>query len=418
MKGPIARNTLRTAFVLGLRLVVQAGTLLILARLLEPSGFGMFAALAALAVFLGTLATFGTHLTLLRDLSRDPMLREESVRFALGTTTVCGISLLGLYILLCIAWLHLTATAAWVIVGLGVAELLLQPFLSIAAMERHAHGEIAGAQILLGLPLLLRLCAAVAIWASETMHPLSAYVACHAAAVACSLLLGLSVLPQPWPRPSRWRVPRLSEWREHSGYAFLNMTGAGPTELDKTLAAHLLPLGIAGVYAAAARVSGAMTVPVIALMLSALPRLFRESPGNHGRLLRYLFIAAAGYGIAAGIVVWLAAPFVQRLFGSPYIDLVQYLRWLALAAPGLSLRIIAANALTTVDQPWLRIGLETVGLGLLVVLAWLLTSSSWPQGLAAAVVCTEWTLAILCWIALWVVHSHSRIQRQCDTART
>ncbi|MGH8403185.1 MAG: lipopolysaccharide biosynthesis protein, partial [Gammaproteobacteria bacterium] len=59
-KGPIARGTIRTGIVLGLRLLVQAGTLLLVARLLGPREYGAFAGVAALAVMLGTLATFGT----------------------------------------------------------------------------------------------------------------------------------------------------------------------------------------------------------------------------------------------------------------------------------------------------------------------------------------------------------------------
>ena len=64
-KGAIARSTIRTSFVLGLRLVVQAGTLLLVARMLGPEQYGAFAAIAALAVLMGTFATFGTHFVLL-----------------------------------------------------------------------------------------------------------------------------------------------------------------------------------------------------------------------------------------------------------------------------------------------------------------------------------------------------------------
>ena len=50
MTGPIARGTLRTTFVPGLRLPVQAGTLLLVARMLGPQQFGAFAGVAALMV--------------------------------------------------------------------------------------------------------------------------------------------------------------------------------------------------------------------------------------------------------------------------------------------------------------------------------------------------------------------------------
>ena len=108
-KGPIARATLRTSFALGLRVLALAGTLLLLARLLGPTRFGTFAALAALAVFLGTLATFGANITLLRDLSRDASRHDAVLPCALGATALCGSLLLALYLVLAFAWLPVGA---------------------------------------------------------------------------------------------------------------------------------------------------------------------------------------------------------------------------------------------------------------------------------------------------------------------
>lgn len=81
-RGPIARATIQTSFVLGLRLLVQAGTLLLVARMLEPFEFGAFAGIVALAVLLGTFSTFGTHLVLLGEMSKDPYQREHILSYA------------------------------------------------------------------------------------------------------------------------------------------------------------------------------------------------------------------------------------------------------------------------------------------------------------------------------------------------
>lgn len=55
LNGPIARATIRTSFVLGLRLLVQAGTLLLVARMLGPADYGAFAAIAAALFGMATL---------------------------------------------------------------------------------------------------------------------------------------------------------------------------------------------------------------------------------------------------------------------------------------------------------------------------------------------------------------------------
>lgn len=119
LKGPITLGTIRTSFVLGLRLIVQAGTLLLLAAVLGPEGFGLYAGLGALAVLLGTLANFGTHLTLLRDVSRASPEVDATLRLALGTTAFCGAVLLFIYVLLSQVLLPVPSDAHWVVLWQG-----------------------------------------------------------------------------------------------------------------------------------------------------------------------------------------------------------------------------------------------------------------------------------------------------------
>ena len=94
LNGPIARATIRTSFVLGLRLIVQAGTLLLVARMLGPEQFGAFAGVAALAMLLGVLASFGTTWILLSELTNSLKQRSPVLAYALPTTLICGIFLL------------------------------------------------------------------------------------------------------------------------------------------------------------------------------------------------------------------------------------------------------------------------------------------------------------------------------------
>ena len=96
--GPIAKSTIQTSFVLGLRLLIQAGTLLLVARMLGPNEFGIFAGVAALAVLIGTFSTFGTHLVLLGEMSKDPHQREHILSYAVPTTLIGGSLLFVLYL--------------------------------------------------------------------------------------------------------------------------------------------------------------------------------------------------------------------------------------------------------------------------------------------------------------------------------
>lgn len=398
IRGPIARATLRTSAVLGLRLLAQAGTLLIIARLLGPHHFGAFAGVAALAVLMGTLSTFGTHLVLLREVSCEPQRRATVLPFALVTTLLCGSMLLAVYLLLTTTLFAHAGIAVSVLVLLGITELLLQPLLNLPGAELQGHGRIATSQLLATLPLALRLGAASAVWTLRPPDPLVAYAWGYFAASALTLLLAIRTLHDGWPPLRQWRLPRRHELRDAAGYAVLNLTANSPAELDKTLAAALLPLSLAGVYAAGARAIGALTLPVIALMLSALPRLFREAatdPVRSSNLLRWLFATAFGYSLLLAGTLWLAAPLFDLLFGVRYAGLGEAIRWLTLAVPGMALRIAAGSALMTLGKPWMRVSFELGGLVVLTLAALLLTAH-WPtHAMPLALACAEWSMATL-----------------------
>lgn len=408
MTGPIARGTIRTSAVLGLRLVVQAGTLLLVARMLGPDAFGAFAGVAALAVILGALSTFGTHVVLLRAVSTDPVRRDAVLSWAIPTTLIGGAVVLACYLLLGKFALQEAGVVWSVLLTIGVTEAWLQPLARLFTVEHHGAGRIAYSQALTTVPLALRLAAAIAVFLLKPAEPLAAYGYGYLAASVLALVVIAPTVPSPWPATRHWRLPALADLRESIGYAALNITAAGPAELDKTLAAKLLPLGVAGVYSAGARVIGAVTLPVTAMMLSALPRLFREgqdASSRTTRLLRWLAGAPFAYGFALAIALWFAAPVFDWIFGASYRDLDQTLRWLCLAVPGMSLRVAAGSLLMALGKPWMRVGFEAGGVGLLILAALLLTRSLGATGMPLALAASEWTMAVAGWA--YVYHARS-----------
>lgn len=395
-KGPIARGTVRTSGVLGLRLLVQAGTLLIVARMLGPQEFGAFAGIAALAVMLGTLSTFGLYFVLLGEVSKEPKRREQVLPYAVPTTLLCGSALLIVYLLICTLALHETGVSLPVLLAIGITEMWLQPLFLLPAAEHLALGRIARSQLLTILPLALRLFAAASVLMLRPADPLAAYGYGYLVASLIALAIATLTMPAPWPRPSQWRLPNKSELREAAGYAVLNITATTPAELDKTLATKLLPLAASGVYAAGARVIAAATLPVIAMMLSALPRLFREGQGRPKRtahLLRWIFTAALSYSVVLAVVLWFIAPVFVWLFGAKYHGIEHMIHWLCLVVPGMALRLAAGNVLMALGRPWMRVGFEVTGLVVLIIASVILTTHLHAVGMPLALACSEWSMA-------------------------
>jgi O-antigen/teichoic acid export membrane protein len=412
LKGPIARATLRTSLVLGLRLLVQAGTLLLVARMLGPDQFGAFAGVAALAVVLGTLSTFGTHLVLLGEVSIEPARRLAVLRYAVPSTLLCGSVLLASYLLVCLLVLANAAVAIQVLIAIGVTETLIQPLFSLPAMEHLALGRTARSQLLTTLPLALRLVAAAAVSLLHPGDPLAAYGYCYLLASLVALLIATLTMPEPWPSMNRWRLMSKAELRNTVGYAALAITATSPAELDKTLAAKLLPLGSAGLYAAGARVIGATTLPVIAMMLAALPRLFREGhdqPGRTAHLLRWVFGAAFIYSVALAMLLWFVAPVIVWLFGAKYQGIDHTIHWLCLAVPGMALRVAAGNVLMALGKPWMRVGFEVIGVIVLVIAAAVLVAHFETAGMPLALACSEWAMTLAAGAFLFVTVRSNRV---------
>lgn len=397
LNGPIARATIRTSFVLGLRLLVQAGTLLLVARILGPSDYGAFAAIAALAVLMGTFATFGTHLVLLAEASKSPDQRQPVLAYAVPITLISGSVLFLLYLATGQFWLASTSVPLQVMACIGLTETLLLPLYLLPAIEELALEKTARSQLMVIFPLALRMAAAGIVMLLAPVQPLALFAWLYLATALLALVCMKVYKHDAWLRPKQWKLPNRAQLKHSVGYATLSLTAAGPSELDKMLAVKLLPLGVSGLYAAASRVIGAATLPVTALLLSTLPRLFRQA-GEHSaqsqRLNRWIYLSVLIYGMALAGLLWLAAPAVQWLFGSQYDGMDSMLRWLCLAVPGLVLRLTVASILMTQDKPWLRAGFEVFGMATLAIAAFALYPMFGPKGMALALAASEWGMVL------------------------
>lgn len=383
---------------MGVRILAQAATLLVVARMLGPTDYGAFAGIAALAVLLGTLSAFGNQIVLVAEVSRDGSRRDGVLAFALPTTLVCGSVLLAVYIGVALVLLRGAAIDRLAVVALGVAEVLIQPLIGLASAEHQGRDRIAMSQTVATLPLALRAIAAVAVWQLRPENPLLDFTLGYLGASVLGLMLALRTLPQPWPAFDRWRLARRHELAEAAGFAAISVTAIGPTELDKTLALRLLSLGEAGVFAAGTRVIIASMVPIVAMMQAATPRLFRSAAHDASStniLLRQLGWFALGYAVLVGGGLYAAAPIVQWVFGASYFHLDDAVRWLTPVIPGIALRTVASNALVSLGKPWMRVSFEIFGLLVLVAAASTLAPHLGIKGMVVALASAEWSMAIL-----------------------
>lgn len=391
--GPIARSTLRTSIVLGLRLLIQASTLLIIARMLGPSQYAAFAGMAALAVLLGTFSTFGTHLVLFAEVAKDPEQRSRVLSYAVPTTLITGSILFFVYITSYLLFFQDIGLSWSIIFCIGLTETVLLPLFLIPATEELALEKTARSQLLMIFPLGFRILAAFVVMLLAVSHPLVVFAWLYLISSIVTLFCIKWYKPNAWLRPPQWRLANQQQLKHSAGYAALALTAAGPSELDKMLAVKLLPLGIGGLYIAASRVVGAATLPVTALLLAALPRLFRgqlETRAQSERLNRWILVSVLVYGAVLAGLLWLFAPWVEWLFGQKYQGITQILQWLCWVVPALALRLSLASMLMAVDRPWARVGIEIFGMLALVIGAVILYPLFGVVGMVWALAISEW----------------------------
>ena len=368
------------------------------ARMLGPQEYGAFAGVAALAIMLGSLASFGTNVVVLGEVSIDPSRRKDVLQYAIPVTLGCGTALLAGYLAISTFALDNAGVSLDVLILLGSAELLLQPLLAIVSSEHLGLGKVARSQMLVILPLLLRLAAALIILMLDCTNPLVAYsYSCFAASLA-AFILAVATMPERWPAIKQWRRPRLAEARIAASYALINITATTPSELDKTLATKVLPLEASGMYSAGARVLGAGMLPISAMMLSALPRLFRAGGGQleHAqRMINWVFAAALIYSMVFALLLWLMAPVFVSVFGADFQGIGLVIHGLALAVPGMAVRMAAGGVVMALGKPMMRASFEAVGLLFLIAATLVLVPQLGVAGMPLALACSEWGMAIL-----------------------
>jgi O-antigen/teichoic acid export membrane protein len=404
LSGPLARATLGTSAILFMRLLVQAGFLLMVTRLLGTELFGVFSGVASLAVLLGALATAGTHLVLLSEVSVNVDRRNAVLRYALPVSLVSGVLLLSLYMALALPLLWSTGLPADIALSIGFGEIIFQPFTMLVVMEIHALNKVARSQLLLTLPLFFKLCAVLIVYIFVSENRLHIFAWFYLISIILAFLFIRRHSPEKWPSWRTWRFPTLPELKHTLGYAILNFTTIAPFEADKTLALRLLPLHTVGIYATGTRIIGALILPVTAMMLGALPRLYRlraETSQSQKKLHRWIFLTTLIYSIGVALALAVIAPLFTFLFDASYSGLTDMLRLLAFVVPAISLQTSATNIMIGQNKPWARAVLEISGLFVLLITAVAADFTPNEARMPFALACAEWWLAIVGWVIIY-----------------
>jgi O-antigen/teichoic acid export membrane protein len=408
----VLRTSATTSAVLAARLITQAATLVLLTRALGPAGYGAFASAAAIAVMIGILPGAGAGYVLLSRIESDDASPRDVWSYSWPVIGITGVVLTPVFIVLA----QLAAGDARLSPGLlalmAMSELLATPFIVTLSFVMQARGRVTLSQIIQWLPLALRVFAVIAALSFAAVDRLTAYLLFQlAGSLTCACLAWWVARPLGdlhW-RPRRARGDEL---RQGVSYALMNLVALNPAELDKVITLRVLGAHDAGIYAATARIIGAMVTPVTALLLSVQTRLFgrsMEGMGDRHRMVLQVAVATLAWGVLSMGLLEASSPWLPWLFGADYLAVSQLMHWLALAAPLIALRISAGTILVSLGRPFHRIAFEIGGIAVLCsAMAWLAARYG-STGAALALIAAEATMSLVGWgMILRIVAAHRR----------
>jgi O-antigen/teichoic acid export membrane protein len=411
----LARNSVWMFLGYGMRVIVQAGYFVLIARALGPHQYGAFVGATALISIVFPFASLGAGNLLIKNVSRDRSLFSVYWGNALFVLSISGFALL-LAILLLARWILPATIPLLLIFLICLSDLLFARVSDIAAQSFQAVEQLSYTANLFLLPYLMRLISAAivfAVWRHATamcwgwFYVGSSFVSCVIALVLTNAKLGA-------PKLCLSRIP--PELKE--GFYF----GAGLSaqtiynDIDKTMLASLSTLDATGIYAAAYRVIEVAFTPVRSVLYAANSKMFRR--GEHGIASSYAYAKqlmphTIGYSILAFIGLYLLAPLFPLIIGKDFARTVEALRWLALLPLLKTISYFLSDSVTGAGYQGFRTAAQVVVAVLNVGLNfWLIPLYSW-RGAAWSSLACDGTLAIVMYgVLMFAMAKEARVSTE------
>lgn len=392
----IARGALVGTGLMAVRVALQAAYLVLTARALSAAGYGQFAAVVSLVSLIAPLAGLGSGTVMVKRVAADPALLSSSWAAALRLTLLSSV-VFGAFILP-VSMLVLPGVEWRLGAAIVASEVLGAPLIVAAAAALQAAGHFGAMHSITVVLYVARLAAGglVLLWFRPVTPEV--FAAGHLAATAIGTVFALATVQ--WRlRPGYRSAAAQPSWREGIPYAASSFIAIVNSEVDKPLMLRLAGAETVGVFAAAFRLATAVTGPVGALMLAAVPTFFRESAAPPTRAVRVLALAL-GYSLVAAVCVVAFAWVAPLLLGPAFAASAGLLQYLAPWLVANAARQIGCAVLTARGRQKLRLMLEGTAAVLSPALNLVLIPVLGAVGAACTVAFTDAMIAVSAWAFL------------------
>jgi O-antigen/teichoic acid export membrane protein len=382
------------------RLLVQAGTFILVARALGAGGFGTFSAGIALVAAAFPLSGLGQGEVMILRAARDPAVLSVYCARALGavvaTAPALSLAVLGA------GWLLVPSAPVRMLLLLCVSELVFARIANVAAQTCQVRGAMASMAVLLFSPIALRALAAVVLFAlpeaSVELWALFYALSSAAAAVGAAVATRRYVMT-----PSSLALPTGEEIKTGLLFALGLSANSLFADVDKPLVARLDSVAAAGAYTSGYRVVAFAFAPVLALLTTTYPTLFRMGASGLSStwaLARRVLWSGSLYSAMAGLALYFLAPAVPAILGREFDEAVSTVRLLAVLPFLQTLSYVPADMLAGSGRLAVRTSILGASVGLNVGLCVLLIPAVGTVGAAVATLAASGFLVVSLWLAV------------------
>jgi O-antigen/teichoic acid export membrane protein len=387
-----------------LRLIIQAGYFVLLARSLGPDAYGAFVSVVAMAGVLGPFSGMGSPSLFIKNVRSGK--REAAVCWGNGMLLIVLSGALFTALVVGLSYLFRLKTGPSVVIVVCISDLILMKVTELAAFGFAASNRMKQGSIQTVVISLLRLAGISALVVVVHQVTLQRWVLVYLATGVLAMAYALWKGSQLWGRPIIDR-PALREDVAEGVFFSIGMSATTVyNDIDKIMLSKLSDLASTGVYAAAYRVIDVSLTPVRSLVSAAYPQFFQK--GVRGMRATYpyalsLIAKASIYGILTFAGLWIVAPVLPHILGSKYDAVVPALRWLALIPFLRCFHVFFADALSGAGFQRLRTGIQVVvalinvGLNMVILPRYSWRGAAWTSlGCDGLLVVMFWCTAIYC----------------------
>lgn len=399
----LARDTLWMLLSKVLRVFMQAGSFIIVARTLGAEDYGSFVSITALGTLVFPFVGLGGEHMLIKYVSTNKSLFNLywgntllAIFLTGGLATAILVLLSPIIFANNISWLSILLILTANFLFLSFTDTSIKALISVHRVKKSVQLGILDACI----KLVAAICLAVLFPQANVDTWAAFFITSSAIVGGISVFTVTRLVGVPKPEPSKLKSMVQEGIYFSIGASATNIN----SNLDKTMLASLSTLTSAGIYGSAYRFIDVGNILLISIFGASYTRFFKYGASGIRNCLSFakrLIPALSIYGVISLGGYLIFAPLLPTILGEEYRSSVEALRWLAPLPAISAFQHLAANTLIGAGHQKARSAIQVAAALLNIGLNfWLIPTYGW-KGAALATLISDFLRLIFVWLLVF-----------------